>query len=389
MHARWHATCHATSDLRKLQQMILFSRNCLWWYSVGGPEYLYPYFDMRDELTIEDKLEFKGHQLVVPASLRRELKAVTHASHIGVEACIRRARDCLYWPLMSKEMKEYVARCHVCMVYRNEQRKEPIQQHEFVGRPWSKVAVDLCDLDKRTLLVISDYFSNYIDVERVQSVTTRSIIKELKAGFEWIGISDTLVTDNGLQFASEEVAVFARTWEFDQVTSSPRSNGKAENAVKTVKSIFKKCKESGRSEFLALLDWRNMPTEGLGTSPAQRLMGRHCKTLLLIAISLLKPRYVTEVEMRAFAGMKQHQKLYYNKGAKPLEAILPGETVQMKLPGRDTLSPGTCTSKLADRSYMVKVDDMEYCWFSHGVTKIETTKLLTLLRLISWCIRAA
>jgi len=85
---------------------------------------------------------------------------------------------------MSKEMKEYVARCHVCMVYRNEQRKEPIQQHEFVGRPWSKVAVDLCDLDKRTLLVISDYFSNYIDVERVQSVTTRSIIKELKAGFE-------------------------------------------------------------------------------------------------------------------------------------------------------------------------------------------------------------
>ena len=85
---------------------------------------------------------------------------------------------------MSKEMKEYLARCHVSMAYRNELRKEPIQQHEFVGRPWSKVAVDLCDLDKRTLLVISDYFSNYIDVKRVQSVTTRSIIKELKAGFE-------------------------------------------------------------------------------------------------------------------------------------------------------------------------------------------------------------
>ena len=60
------------------------------------PEYLYPYFDIRDELTIEDELVFKGHQLVVPASLRRELKAVTHVSHIGVEACIRRARDCLY-----------------------------------------------------------------------------------------------------------------------------------------------------------------------------------------------------------------------------------------------------------------------------------------------------
>ena len=52
------------------------------------PEYLYPYFDIRDELTIEDELVFKGHQLVIPASLCWEIKAVTHASHIGVEACI-------------------------------------------------------------------------------------------------------------------------------------------------------------------------------------------------------------------------------------------------------------------------------------------------------------
>ena len=59
--------------------------------------------------------------------------------------------------------------------------------------------------------------------------------------------------------------------------------------------------------------------------------------------------------------MKQRQKFYYSKGAKPLEAILPGETVRMKLPGRDTWSPGTCTStELADRSYLVKVDDTEY-----------------------------
>ena len=89
-------------------------------------------------------------------------------------------------------------------------------------------------------------------------------------------------------------------------------------------------------------------------------MGRRCKTLLPIANSPLKPRYDTEVETRALAGMKQPQKFYYKKGAKPLEAILPGETVRMKLPGRDTWCPGTCISRLAARSYMVKVDDTEY-----------------------------
>ncbi|XP_015758757.1 PREDICTED: uncharacterized protein K02A2.6-like [Acropora digitifera] len=197
-------------------------------------------------------------------------------------------------------------------VWRTEtRRKEPIKKHEFLGRPWANVAADLYDLDKRTLFVISDYFSNYIEIACVQSWTTRSIIKELKAVFARFGIPDTLVTDNEPQFASAEFAVFARAWEFDHVTSSPKYpqfNGKAENAVKTAKSIFKKCKESGRSEFLALLDWHNTPTEGIGNGPAQGIMERHCKTLLAIANSLLKPGYDTEVETCALAGMKQRQK---------------------------------------------------------------------------------
>ena len=124
--------------------------------------------------------------------------------------------------------------------------------------------------------------------------------------------------------------------------------------------LFKKCKDSGQSEFLALLDWRNTPTEGIGTSPAQRLLGRRCKTLLPIAESLLKLRYDTGGDTRALAGAEQRQQHYYNRAAKPLKAITPGETVRMKLPGKDTWSPGTCTGKVADRSYVVKVGDTEY-----------------------------
>ena len=112
--------------------------------------------------------------------------------------------------------------------------------------------------------------------------------------FARYGIPDVLVTGNGPQFSSAEFAVFAKTWMFQHTTSSPyhpQSNGKAENAVKTVKRLFTKCQQSGhkRSEFLALLDWRNTPTEGVGTSPAQRLMGRRCKTLLPVASTLLQP----------------------------------------------------------------------------------------------------
>ena len=259
---------------------------------------------------------------------------------------------------MTTELKEYIAKCDVCMAHTSEQSKEPIQQHEFAVRPWSKVASDLCDLDKRTFLVISDYYSNYIEVARVGSVTSRSIIKELKAVFARFGIPDVLVTDNGPEFSSAEFSVFARTWDFDHVTSSPKyphSNGKAENAVKTVKRLFKKCKGSGQSDIFPLLDWRNMPTEGIGTSPAQHLLGRRCRTLLPIASSLLKPRYDTETDNRALIGIKQHQQYYYNRAVKPLKTITPGETVHMKHPGQDTWSPGTCTGQLDKRSYTVKV----------------------------------
>ena len=304
-----------------------------------APECVRPYFDVRDELTIQNELVFKGQQIVVPAVLRKELMEKTHTSHIGIEGCIRRARDTLYWPRMTTEIKEYISKCDVCMTHRTSQGKEPMLQHEFVTRPWARVAADLCEFDNRVLLVVSDYYSNFIEVARLSNLTSRAVIKELKAIFARYGVPDTLVTDNGSQFSSAEFAVFAKTWMFEHKTSSPtypQSNEKAEKAVQTVKTLFRKCKASGTSEFQALLDWRNTPTAGIGTSPAQRLMGRRCKTLLPIAGSLLQPNFPTEEDTRKLLGTKQRQQFYYNKKASPLEPISVGDAVRMRLPGEKT-----------------------------------------------------
>ena len=74
----------------------------------GIPESLYPYFDIRDELVVQEHLIFKGSQLVIPAAMRKEMMSITHASHIGIEGCIRRARETMFWPRMSSELKEYM-----------------------------------------------------------------------------------------------------------------------------------------------------------------------------------------------------------------------------------------------------------------------------------------
>ena len=315
---------HASTDDPVLQRLRTTIRQGWPKSKSGVPNELRTYYDLRDELTVQDALVFKGPLVVVPAALRKEMMASCHATHIGVEGCIRRARESLFWPRMSTELKEYVSKCDVCMAYRAQPGKETLQQHEFVARPWAKVGADLCDFQSRTLLVVCDYFSNFIEVESIQSVTTRGVSKALKIMFARYGSPDVLVTDNGPQFSSAEFAAFAKSWNFDHVTSSPRypqSNGKAENAVKTVKRLFSKCREAGQSEYKALLDWRNTPTEGVGTSPAQRFLGRRCKTMLPMTGAVLQPSYPTAEDERALQGQKAKQKLYYDKHARDLPPI--------------------------------------------------------------------
>ena len=108
--------------------------------------------------------------------------AATQKSHIGIEVCIRRTRESLYWPRMTVELKEYIQRCDVCLTHRNQQGKEPLAQHDFAARPWSEVTVDLCQLEGRTRPVISADYSNLLEVARVTAITARSIIKELDYG---------------------------------------------------------------------------------------------------------------------------------------------------------------------------------------------------------------
>lgn len=133
---------------------------------------------------------------------------------------------------------------------------------------------DLCKFDNRTLLVVNDDYHDYVEFAHLHTVTFRAIIKELKEKFARFGIPNALKTDNGPQFASTEVSVFAKTWMFEHKTSSStyaQSNGKVENAVQTVKRLIKKCKTSGDQNSKHFL-----------TSAVHQ-----CKTLLPVAVYLL------------------------------------------------------------------------------------------------------
>ena len=56
------------------------------------PSQVRPYCGIRDELSMQDELIFRGERVVVPAKLHRDMKNTIHSSHLGAESCLRRAR---------------------------------------------------------------------------------------------------------------------------------------------------------------------------------------------------------------------------------------------------------------------------------------------------------
>ena len=189
--------------------------------------------------------------------MRDDLLHKLHSSHIGIQGCLRRAREVLYWPGMNQAVEDYVAQWDTCNKYQSEQVKEPMICHKVPSRPWEKVAIDLFQLERKDYIVTVDYYSNFFEVDQLSTKTAKKVIGKLKAYFARHGIPDQVISDNGQPFASREFEEFARAYSFEHVTSSPaypQSNGKAKNAIKTAKKLMWKAMETKSDPYMALLD---------------------------------------------------------------------------------------------------------------------------------------
>ena len=122
--------------------------------------------------------------------------------------------------------------------------------HNIPERSWCKVAVDLFTLYNRDYFVIVDFFSDYWELDELNSATSANIIRICKRYFARYGILNELISDNAAVSTSSEVVTFVKTWKFLHTTSSPyysRSNGKAESAVKNCQTTADEIYEPKRS----------------------------------------------------------------------------------------------------------------------------------------------
>jgi hypothetical protein len=323
------------------------------------PREICEFWMVRDELSLVDNIIFRGSRIIMPKALQREMLEKIHTGHKGIEKSKQRARQLMYWPGIGKEIEEMVKRCQTCLKYQNSNSREPLKPHEIPSLPWYKIGVDLFTLDNDNYVVMVDYYSKFLFVEKLGKTTSHAIIGKLKKTFSVHGIPSIVISDNGPQFSSEEFKCFAKTYDFNHITSSPgypQSNGQAERSVQTVKNLLKKCNENKEDIFLALLELNNTPVEGK-YSPAQLLMSRNLRSVLPISTKALKPRAINSRHFAKQLNERQlKQKSTYDVKSKQLSRLHKGERVQVQQPN-GIWKPAVVVNEHSDRSYQIKTDD--------------------------------
>ena len=236
---------------------------------------LYPYWNFRDELTVESGILMKNSKVLIPETLKQKYLKQIHQGHQGIEACRSRAREFVFWVNINSDLKEMVEKCDICQSQQNSTTGIQKYVSEVPPHPWHTLGSDLFYFQRIDFLVVVDYFSKYLIVRKIPNSTSSAVIKELGMIFSEFGNPLVFRSDNGPCYLSQEFKFFMQNWLVEHRTSSPhypQSNGLAESMVKVSKNLIEKALRQDLPWNRLLLDYRCTPISSEIPSPAEILI---------------------------------------------------------------------------------------------------------------------
>ncbi|XP_049283943.1 uncharacterized protein K02A2.6-like isoform X1 [Anopheles funestus] len=247
------------------------------------PDYsLKPFFKLKTHFGLEDGILCFNDRIVVPESLKSLTLTNLHQNHEGIVKMKMNARQHVWWKTMDKDLTEFVKSCKVCQLRQIVPKEVVVTKWPSVEGPFQRVHLDLFYIESRTLLIIVDAFSKYIDVRLLNLSRASDIIENLENFFACFGLPQEIVTDNGPPFNSVAFENFLNVRGIKVSKSPPyhpQSNGLAERAVRTVKEVIKKFMIDEKVKHLSLTrkinrfltNYRNTPCTVTKVTPASRI----------------------------------------------------------------------------------------------------------------------
>ena len=225
---------------------------------------------------IENGSVMKGARLMIPSTLRSKVLEQIHEGHLGIEKCMLKVRDSVFWPGISNDIRETVEKCGICEAS-SKSSKSIGNVSDVPPHAWHTLGTDFFYWNKLDYLVIGDYFSKYLIMRRLPNSSTHAVIKELGLVFTELGRPFVLRLDNGPCYSSREFHNFLNFYQMDHITSSPhhpQSNGFAEALVGIAKKLMEKSLKEQKPWNFGLLQYRTTPISSTLPSPLEMLTGR-------------------------------------------------------------------------------------------------------------------
>ena len=152
----------------------------------------------------------------------------SHQSAYKMKWVIR--RNGYFWPTMLEDCFAYYKGCQGCQKFGNVQRA-PVSAMNPIIKPWlfREWGIDLIgqiyppsSKNHKFILVATDYFTKWVEAIPLKTVTSKEIIEFVMEHIVYrFGTPQTVTTDQGSMFISEEFGEFAASMGIKLLNSSP------------------------------------------------------------------------------------------------------------------------------------------------------------------------
>ena len=319
--------------------------------------------------TIVPKTTEKAMLFVVPAVRRMLAMNACHreSGHQGRDCTLSLLRERFWWPLMEKQATAHVHRCSKCTIFKRKEKK-PCMVSIVATEPLDLVHIDFVkmELDSdpttqakeiRTVLVIVDHFTRYVQAHVVRNETAQTTAEILyHRYFTVFGFPRRLMSDQAQAFESKVIQALCNYLGIEKIRTTPyhpQSNGQVERTHQTLMRMIGKLDDERRKNWpshLGSITHAYNSTRSLvtGYSPYYLMFGRRPRlpidlifpTARREVITKDKDEYVAVLYDRLREAVHkarlnadkeaQRQKRVYDKKARAVE-LRPGDRVLIRL----------------------------------------------------------
>ena len=204
--------------------------------------------------------------------------------------------------------------------------------------------MDFCGpfLNGDHLLVVTDDFSRFPEVEILRSTSAKAVIPHLDSIFARQGIPEMVRTDNDPPFNSESFRMFATQLGFKHLRITPvwpRANGETERLMKTLEKAVRTAVIQGKNWRQELFTFARQdkatPHSTTGKSPSALLNGRRLKSTLPRVQYDQAPPEIRQTDAKSKEKMKEYADKRSHANSTDLNI---GDKVLIKQPKKDKMS---------------------------------------------------